>query len=127
MIVTVELQKALYQALSDEYDVYDVRPKEPNFPFISFGDMSRVEDFTKTDQDRYVLSVLIHGWSKGFSSLQSKQLEHYITNKLKNIQVNGFDVELSSLVYSTTLREDSTTNETIFHSVQEFSLTINTK
>ena len=74
MIASIQLQKALYASLSESYSVYEVVPKEESFPFITFGDVTREENFTKTDKKRFTFTISIHGWSKGTSSIQSKTI-----------------------------------------------------
>lgn len=124
-VASVELQKGLYTSLSEEYSVYEVVPKEDDFPFITFGDITRQENFTKTDKKRFTFTILIHGWSKGTSSLQSKTIEEYILNKVENIKINGFELEGTSLEMSTTVREKDADGSTIFQSIQEFNFIIN--
>lgn len=125
MIASIQLQKALYASLSESYSVYEVVPKEDDFPFITFGDITRQENFTKTDKKRFTFTILIHGWSKGTSSIQSKTIEEYILNKIENIKIEGFELEDTSLEMSTTVREKDADGSTIFQSIQEFNFIIN--
>lgn len=126
MIPAVQLQKALYKSLSQQYRVNEVIPKEPIFPFFSLGQIDRTTNFTKTDRNRYDFAIYIHGWSKGLSSLEIKTMEHYANEQINKIDVEGFIVENVALSLSTTITEKSGENN-IFHSVQEFLITINTK
>lgn len=127
MITSVELQKAIFQSLSTDYSVFEVVPVANSFPYITVGEFTTNENFTKTDIDRFTYYVVLHGWSIGTSSLKAKVIEDYIYKKMKALRVNGFNVEIVNLTMSQILKEQQTDRNTIFHSVQEFEIVINNK
>lgn len=127
MVASIQLQKALYASLSESYPVYEVVPKDCDFPFITFGDVTREENYTKTDQKRFDFSLYIHGWTRGGSSIPSKMMEEYILNKVLDLSIDRYLLQSVHLDMSTTVREVDVDGSTIFQSIQEFSFTINEK
>lgn len=124
MNANIELQKALYSALSENYEVYEVIPSDSSFPFILIDSLSKFENFTKDDQQRFTFSVMVHGFSKGTSSIESKILEDYIYEKTKHLELETFKVDLVDLTLSQNLKEDEEEGSIVFHSIQQFEITL---
>lgn len=137
---SILLQRALFLALSDNYMVYEVIPKKFEFPFITIPTLNREENLTKTDLHRFNFLVSIDGWTKGKSSTESKDVEHYIYEQIKNIKLKEqntsededgneiqFFIENVSLEMNTTIKEQDANGDIIFHSVNEFLITTNEK
>ena len=115
MIPIVQLQKALYSTLSESYSVFELKQVNPSFPFIEIGQIIESDDSIKTDH-RHQFNVMIHTFSKGSSSLQSKQINNYVKTKIMGLsQVEGFNFEFVKLSNSTTLNEPSQDGKPIFH------------
>ncbi|MEB6213525.1 DUF3168 domain-containing protein [Enterococcus casseliflavus] len=127
MINSIELQKAIYSALSKEYKVFEIVPVANSFPYITIGEMSESENFTKTDLNRFTFDITIHGWTVGQSSVKSKEQKDFIYRAMKNLTLTDIKVEQVTLELSQTFKEQGTDKDTIFHSVQEFGITINNK
>lgn len=125
MIPSIELQKAIYKVLDEGiYQVYEVVPNVDNMPLITLGSLRKSEDFTKTNTDRFTFSINIHGWSIGKSSVESKMIEEFIYQSITELEMIDYDVEFVRLVLNENLKEEETDDKVIFHSVQEFEITI---
>lgn len=125
MIPSVELQKAIYEILDEGiYQVYEVVPNVDKMPLITLGSLRKSEDFTKTNTNRFTFSITIHGWSIGKSSVESKMIEEFIYQSITELEMDDYDVEFVRLVLNENLKEEETDDRVIFHSVQEFEITI---
>lgn len=124
MIPIVQVQKALYGALSQAYKVYELKKQNPTFPFIEIGQIIEFDDSIKT-HNRHQFNVTIHTFSKGSSSLQSKELNNYVKVQLMDLsQVEGFQMEYVKLSNSTTILEPSQDGKSIFHGILRFDISI---
>jgi len=125
MIPSVELQKAIYESLDEGiYQVYEVVPNVDRMPLITLGSLRKSEDFTKTNTNRFTFSITIHGWSIGKSSVESKMIEEFIYQSITELEMDDYDVEFVRLAMNENLKEEETDDRVIFHSVQEFEITI---
>lgn len=125
MIPSVELQKTIYEVLDEGiYQVYEVVPNVDRMPLITLGSLRKSEDFTKTNTNRFTFSITIHGWSIGKSSVESKMIEEFIYQSITELEMDDYDVEFVRLVMNENLKEEETDDRVIFHSVQEFEITI---
>lgn len=126
MIASIELQKALFNLLSiGNYPVYELVPKDENYPYISFRLQSKTNNYTKTNQQRYTFNVYVHSWSQSSSSLESKTMDSFIHDAIMGTWlIDGYDVEFVELIFSETLTETDVTHN-IFQGIQEFKITIN--
>lgn len=123
VIASIELQKALFSLLSTGYSVYEVVPNNPVFPYITIKSNSKYDANTKTET-RTEHMIYIHSWSKGNSSLESKQMNAFIHDKLTNdFNVNGFHVDLVSLELEAN-QEEQKSDTTVFHGTQQFQITL---
>lgn len=120
-ISAIQLQKAIFASLSSVYPVYEVVPKNTKMPYISIGEFQKVPDITKTNKDRYQYTVMLHTWSRGHSSSESKAMNHFTLNQMNNLNVEGYSVEMVDLTLETTLREEEI-ESTIFHGALEFQI-----
>ena len=124
-ISSMELQKAVYKNLSEgEYDVYEVVPPDTAFPYITIGEETVTTANTKTS-NRTVHLLTIHTWSKSAGSMQSKFMNAFVMKTLQNkeLVLEGFLVDIVSLELLTTYKEQATDN-TIFHGVLQFEITL---
>ena len=120
MIGQIELQKAIYKALSESYEVTEIKPTEPIFPWIEIGNIIERDISIKTNK-RSAFNITIHTFTKGNDSTESKILNEYVKNKMLNLVVtNGFSVDYVTLDTITTLKEVET-DGTIFHGVLFFN------
>lgn len=125
MIPSVELQKAIYEVLDEGiYQVYEVVPNVDRMPLITLGSLRKNEDFTKTNTNRFTFSITIHGWSIGKSSVESKMIEEFIYQSITELEMDDYDVEFVRLAMNENLKEEETDDRVIFHSIQEFEITI---
>ena len=125
MIPSVELQKAIYEILDEGiYQVYEVVPNVNRMPLITLGSLRKNEDFTKTNTNRFTFSITIHGWSIGKSSVESKMIEEFIYQSITELEMDDYDVEFVRLAMNENLKEEETDDRVIFHSIQEFEITI---
>ena len=125
MIPSVELQKAIYEVLDEGiYQVYEVVPNVDRMPLITLGSLRKSEDFTKTNTNRFTFSITIHGWSIGKSSVESKMIEEFIYQSITELEMDDYDVEFVRLAMNENLKEEETDDKVIFHSIQEFEITI---
>lgn len=125
MIPSVELQKAIYESLDEGiYQVYEVVPNVDRMPLITLGSLRKSEDFTKTNTNRFTFSITIHGWSIGKSSVESKMIEEFIYQSITELEMDDYDVEFVRLAMNENLKEEETDDRVIFHSIQEFEITI---
>lgn len=128
MIPSVELQKAIYESLDEGiYQVYEVVPNVDRMPLITLGNLRKSEDFTKTNINRFTFSITIHGWSIGKSSVESKMIEEFIYQSITELEMDDYDVEFVRLAMNENLKEEETDDRVIFHSIQEFEITIKKK
>lgn len=128
MIASIELQKALFNLLSiGDYPVYELVPKDESYPYISFRLQGKMNNYTKTNQQRYTFNVYLHSWSQSSSSLESKTMDSFIHDAIMGTwQVEGYNVDFVELIFSETLTETDVTNN-IFQGIQEFEITISKK
>lgn len=125
MIPSIELQKAIYKVLEKGvYPVYEVVPNVDKMPLITLGSLSKNEDFTKTNTNRFTFSITIHGWSIGKSSIESKEIEEFIYQSITELEMETYDVEFVRLGLNENLKEEESDDRVIFHSIQEFEITI---
>lgn len=121
-IASLELQKAVYSALSKgSYPVYEIAPPDTVFPYIVIGEETLTTSNTKTNK-RTVHNITIHTWSKGSSSAVIKTMNDFVVQiLLDGLLVNGFYVDIATLEMQTTLKELAT-DGTIFHGVNQFEI-----
>lgn len=126
MIPSLALQKALYEELvKGDYSVFELMPSDKRMmPFITFTDLTKETNFTKDNLNRFTFSVTLHGWSMGKSSVVSKEIEEFIYNTAMNFEMNTYNVEFVELSFNTNIKEEETHDRVIFHSVQQFEITI---
>lgn len=126
MIPSIALQQALFSELSKgDYPVHEVVPSDTNkLPLITFGDFNRTNNFTKTNTNRFTYLVIIDGWSIGKSSIEIKQIEEFIYQTVMNIQIESYDVEFVELDMNINLKEEQTGDKLVFHSIQQFEITL---
>lgn len=122
-IASIELQKAVFKVLSANYPIFDVVPDNSIMPYISFGDISKFPNKTKTELDRYQFTLLLHTWSRGQSSIQSKTINQFVLNQMDNLIVDGYSVEWVELTMDNTIKQQEA-KDTIFHGVLEFEITL---
>jgi glycerol-3-phosphate responsive antiterminator len=123
-IASVELQKGLYTHLaSGPYEVYESVPPDTAMPYITIGNITKMNSHTKTSK-RYTFSCTIHSWSRGSSSLEQKTIDEFIhTELMEGFTTTGYAVDFVELVMGENLRE-STSDSSVFHGVQEFEITL---
>lgn len=131
MAVEVELQKAIYTALTAALavPVYDEVPQHEtaddlSFPFVVIGDNS-LAAFDDDVKNGFEATVTVHSWSRYRGRLEIKQLQGQIYNALhRNDDLTiaaPFEVFGSSFESSTSLMEpDGVTR----HGVQDFRIFI---
>lgn len=126
MITSVELQKAVYKELEkDIYPVQEVVSQDFNeLPMITIQDLNKNTNFTKTNKDRFTFSITIHGWSVGRSSIEIKEIENFIYQTIMDLEMETYNVELVNLSMNSNIRDEETANKIVFHSIQEFEITI---
>lgn len=126
MIPSIALQQALFSELSKgSYPVHEVVPSNTDkLPLITFGDFVRTNNFTKTNTNRFTYLIIVDGWSIGKSSIEIKQIEEFIYQTVMNLQMTDYRVELVNLEMNNNLKEEETADRIIFHSVQQFSITL---
>ncbi|PET77594.1 hypothetical protein CN514_00945 [Bacillus sp. AFS001701] len=93
MGASVELQKAVYNALNGTYPVYDDVSTPLQMPYILIGDETLNRNDPKGEQlSEFVLTI--HSFSNYSGSKQAKEMNEYIINKLvdQRITVTGFTV-----------------------------------
>lgn len=126
MSASIELQTDVFKALgAGNYPVQEVSPSTvEEMPLITIQDFNRETNFTKTNTDRFTYSITVHGWSSGKSSLESKQIEEFIYQTVMNLKMTNYKVELVNLSMVSNLRDEETEDRVIFHSIQQFEITI---
>lgn len=129
MIPSIELQRAIYEQLnSGLYPVYETVPSDTtDLPLITMQDFNRQTNFTKTNQDRFTYSVMLHGWSVGRSSIQSKEIEEHIYQTVMSLAMMNYDVEMVRLAMNGNMRDEENKDAIVFHSIQQFEITIQRK
>lgn len=129
MVPSIELQKTIYQELTKgNYPVVEVVPKDlDEMPLITMQNFNRETNFTKTNNERFTFSVMIHGWSFSRSSLEIKEIEEYIYQVIMNLKMVNYDVELVILGMNQNLKEEQAADRVVFHSIQEFEIVISRK
>ncbi|WP_129692318.1 tail completion protein gp17 [Gottfriedia acidiceleris] len=93
MGASVELQKAVFNALTGAYPVYDDVSTPIQMPYILLGDETVNRNDPKGEQlSEHVLTI--HAYSNYSGSKQVKEMNDYIITKLVNqqITVTGFTV-----------------------------------
>ena len=123
-IASIELQKGLYTHLSSgPYEVYELVPPDIEMPYITIGNITKVNSYTKTNR-RYTFSCTIHSWSRGTSSIEQKTIDEFIHETLMvGFTVTGYEVDFVRLAMGESLREVGSDNS-VFHGVQEFEITL---
>lgn len=126
MIPVVELQKAIYSSLKTPTNrVFDLKQVNPIFPFIEIGQIIEFDESIKT-HDRHQFNITVHTFTKGTSSIESKELNHFVRTQLLDLSlVTGFEIEYVKLLNSTTLIEPSQDGKSIFHGVMYFEISMN--
>lgn len=125
MVASIELQRTIYSSLSSAYKVFEIMPSDYKLmPFITLSEINKQTNFTKTNTDRYTFSISIHGWTKGQSSLESKQIEELIYQTIMNLEMTTYDVEFVDLTMNVNTKEEESKDSNVFHSVQQFEITI---
>lgn len=129
MIPSVELQKTIFSELDKgSYPVAEVVPKDLKaMPLITIRDLNRETNFTKTNVNRFTFSVTIDGWSYSRSSYEIKTVEEYIYQTVMSLEMDSYDVEMVNLEMNLNLKEEETADRVVFHSVQQFEITISKK
>lgn len=126
MIAQIELQKAIYEALSKSYNVTEIKPTEPEFPFIEIGNMIERDISIKTNT-RIEFNIALHTWAKGTDSTESKTMNEYVKKKMLQLSnLNGFNIDYVKLDTITNLMETET-DGTIFHGVLFFNANLTEK
>ena len=121
---SIELQKSILNKLDEGvYKVVDIKPKVLPFPFIEIG-----EEIHRNSTGNFVLrtvhNVTIHTWSKGNSSIQSKEMNQFVKESILKLDtVNGFEIDIVTLEMMMTLKEQET-DSTIFHGVIQIEITL---
>lgn len=125
-IPSIELQKAIYSALSAKYTVVSVKPSNPKFPFVEIGlEIERDESVKSHERSYHHLTV--HTWSKSNSATEIKTINHVVKSQIMNLQsVNGFGVDYVKLDNILTLTEPLA-ETTIWHGVLQFEITLTGK
>ena len=123
-IASVELQKGLYTHLaSGPYEVYESVPPDTAMPYITIGNIMKMNSHTKTNK-RYTFSCTIHSWSRGTSSLEQKTIDEFIHDELMTgFTVVGYEVDFVRLAMGENLKEVGS-DSSVFHGVQEFLITL---
>ena len=121
---SIELQKSILNKLDEGvYKVVDIKPKVLPFPFIEIGEEIQRDSDDKTNF-RTVHNVTIHTWSKGNSSIQSKEMNQFVKESILKLDtVNGFEIDIVTLEMMMTLKEQET-DSTIFHGVIQIEITL---
>lgn len=129
MIPSVELQKAIFSELDKgSYSVAEIVPKDLEaMPLITIQDLNRETNFTKTNTNRFTFSVTIDGWSYNRSSYEIKAVEEYIYQTVMNLEMVSYDIEMVNLEMNLNLKEEESADRVIFHSIQQFEITISEK
>lgn len=129
MIASVELQKTIFKELDKgDYLVAEVVPKDlDKMPLITIQDLNRETNFTKTNKNRFTFSVIIDGWSHSRSSIEVKEVENFIYQSVMGLEMIHYDVEMVDLTMNINLKEEQASDRTIFHSIQQFEITISEK
>lgn len=125
MIPVIELQKAIYSTLKTPTNrVFELKQVNPTFPFIEIGQIIEFDDSIKT-HFRHQFNVTVHTFAKGTSSIESKELNHFVRTQLLDLSlVTGFQIEYVKLSNSTTLIEPSQDGKSIFHGILQFDISI---
>lgn len=120
---SIELQKSLFTALNKTYPVFEIVPKETDYPYIQIGNIDRSTANTKTST-RNVYDIYIHTWSKGTSSIESKMMNHYVNTKVLNdLKLKDLELGIIHLRSERNLTEQKMDNN-IYHGVLNFEVTI---
>lgn len=129
MVPSIELQKAIYQELTKGiYPIVEVVPKDlEEMPLITMQNLNRETNFTKTNNERFTFSIMIHGWSFSRSSLEIKEVEEFIYQTIMNLTMVDYEIELVNLGMNQNLKEEQKADRVVFHSIQEFEITISRK
>lgn len=124
MVRSIEIQRAILTELSrGEYQVLEIVPRDTAFPLIQIGDSVMLSSDTKTHR-RTTHNITIHTWSKATSSVESKQIDDYVVNALRDgFEVQGFSLDNWGLALLTTLKEVHD-DFNIFHGVIQFEFTL---
>lgn len=104
MNVELELQKAIFTQLSSSsYKVNDGWFEGDILPLITIGEVNLELNDTKVN-DGWQLIVTVHTWSNRTSSLQSKEMNYFVREKLGLVEIQDYRVS-SRLVRTVTLKE----------------------
>lgn len=123
VVAAVELQKAIYEALSRQYEVFEVsKPNHPK-PFIQFGEESMSDVNTKSHK-RTEHNVGLISYFKGTSSIPHKEMNAFILESInRNLRVSGFSVDLVLLGLHHTTKEEKS-DGVIFRTITTFDITL---
>lgn len=121
---TIELQNSIFNKLNNGvYKVVEIQPKSLSFPLIIIGEEIQRDSNDKSHY-RTVHNVTIHTWTKGYDSIPSKEINQFVKESILNLDnVNGFEVDKTSLDMITTFKEQEA-DGTIFHGVIQIEITL---
>lgn len=123
VIASIELQKAIYSKLSEQYSVFDALPLDAPMPYIVIGEEQLLNNDTKTE-GRTKHIVTIHTWSNKQSSAEIKTMNNYVVKSInENLMVNGFIVDIATLDMTTTIKMLEQ-NSYVYHGVSQISITL---
>lgn len=121
VVPSIELQKAVYNALKNHYEVFEIIPPNHPTPFITLGDESFTVDYTK-NTDCTIHYITVHTWSSGTSSLEIKTMNDTVISTIRGgLEADGFNISMITLELLTTLKEIGA-DTTIFHGVVQFEM-----
>lgn len=128
MIAHIDLQTAVFTSLNlGSYNVFETVPAKTKMPYITIGDATQVNDNTKTSK-RKVFNIMMHTWSTGTDSTQSKLMDDFVQEQLLNndLLLVSHDLDMVELSMSVGQKE-ITTDKTIFHTSLEFEFHLTEK
>lgn len=128
MIASIDLQTAVFASLSlGEWQVFESVPPKTSMPYITIGDASQSNDNTKTSK-RKVFNLMIHTWSKGTDSTESKMMDNFVQEMLLEQDLMLFNHDLDMVVLNMAIGQKETLTDTnIFHTSLEFEITLTEK
>lgn len=128
MIASIDLQTAVFASLSlGEWQVFESVPPKTIMPYINIGDASQTNDNTKTSK-RKVFNLMIHTWSKGTDSTESKMMDNFVQEMLLEKDLMLFNHDLDMVVLTMAIGQKETLTDTnIFHTSLEFEITLTEK
>lgn len=121
MIAHIDLQTAVFSSLaSSSWKVYETVPPATPMPYITIGNATQINDDTKTAK-RKTFSLMLHTWSKGTDSTESKLMDAFVQEQLldNDLQLVSHNLDIAELTMAIGQKELST-DKTIFHTALEF-------